>query len=72
MVIDSRFPWKLPRIGGGFSPYPFRMSATEWRALLTRARNGDSGAEWEVAEHYEDGCKDKKGKILVRRSARKA
>jgi TPR repeat protein len=72
MVIDSRFPWKLPRIDSEFPPYPFRMSVTEWRALVARAKHGDAQAEWEVAGRYEDGCKGKAGKILVRRSVRKA
>lgn len=72
MVIDSRSPWKLPRAKGEFPAYPIRMSVAEWKALLARAKQGDPEAEWEVAEHFSDGCKDKRGKILVRRSARKA
>ena len=72
MVIDPRLPWKLPRVGGEFPPYPYRLSVKEWKALLARAKQGDAEAEWEAAERYEDGCKDKKGKILVRRSARTA
>lgn len=48
------------------------MSASEWKALLERAKQGDAEAEWGVAERYEDGVKDKKGKVLVRRSTRKA
>jgi uncharacterized protein len=72
MVVDSRFPWKLPRANGEFPPYPFRMSVAEWQALLAKAERGDPEAEWGVAGRFEDGCKDKKGKILVRRSARKA
>ena len=72
MVVDSRFPWKLPRECREFSTYPYRMSVTEWKALLARAERGNAEAEWEVAEHFEDGCKDKKGRILVRRSARNA
>lgn len=62
----------MPRANGEFPPYPFRMSVAEWEALLARAKQGNPEAEWEVAERFEDGCKDKKGKILVRRSARKA
>ncbi len=72
MVVDSRFPWTLPRANGEFPPYPFRMSVTEWKALLAKAKQRNPEAEWGVAERFEDGCKDKKGKILVRRSARKA
>ncbi|MGA9527607.1 MAG: tetratricopeptide repeat protein [Terriglobales bacterium] len=40
--------------------------------MLARANANDPGAEWGVAERYEDGCKDNTGKIVVRRSARKA
>jgi uncharacterized protein len=72
MVIDSRFPWKLPRASGEFPPYPFRMSVAECETLLARARQGNPEAEWEVAEYFFDGCKDKKGKIIAKRSARKA
>jgi TPR repeat protein len=72
MVIDTRLPWKLPTVNREFLPYPFRMSVAEWKALLARAKQGDAEAEWEVAGRYEDGSKDKRGKILVRRSARKA
>jgi len=72
MVVDPRFPWKLPRIDGEFPPYPYRMSAAEWKALRAKAKQGNAEAEWEVAGRFENGCKDKKGKILVRRSARRA
>src|SRR5579864_8003181 len=72
MVVDPRFPWKLPRVDSEFPPYPYRMSVAEWKALLAKARQGNAEAEWEVAGRFADGCKDKKGKILVRRSARRA
>ncbi len=72
MVIDPKSPWKLPRLNSEFPPYPFRMTVAEWKALLAKAEQGDAEAEWEVAERFEDGCKDKKGEILVKRSARKA
>jgi tetratricopeptide (TPR) repeat protein len=72
MIFDSKVPWNLPRTNGDFPPYPFRMSASEWQALLARAKHGNPEAEWEVAERFENGCKDKRGKILVRRSHRKA
>lgn len=48
------------------------MSRAEWEALLDRAKQGNPEAEWAVAERFEDECKDKKGKILVGRSAQKA
>lgn len=37
-----------------------------------RAKRGDPEAEWGVADRYGDGCKDPKGKIVVRRSRSKA
>jgi TPR repeat protein len=70
-IVNPKFPWKLRRewrpLRGSFT-----TSASEWRALLARANAGDPDAEWGVAERYEDGCKDKAGKTVVRRSARKA
>jgi len=70
-IVNPKLPWKLPRewqqLRGSVT-----TSASEWRALLARATANDPEAEWEVAERYEDGCKDKTGKIVVRRSARKA
>jgi TPR repeat protein len=48
------------------------MSVREWQALLSRAKRGDPNAEWEVADRYGDGCKNHDGKIIVRRSRRKA
>lgn len=70
-IVNPKLPWKLSRewrlpLGS------FTTSASEWRALLARADANDPEAEWGVAERYEDGCKDKTGKIVVRRSARKA
>ncbi|MFZ0808700.1 MAG: tetratricopeptide repeat protein, partial [Candidatus Sulfotelmatobacter sp.] len=72
MVIDSRFPWKLPRARGGFPPYPYRMSIGEWDALLAKAEQGHPESEWGVAERFGDGVKDRKGRILVKRSTRRA
>ena len=48
------------------------MSAVEWRSLLAKAEGGDAEAEWRVAELYDDGCKDMRGRVLVRVSNRKA
>jgi len=48
------------------------VSGSEWKTLLARAKGGNPEAEWEVADRYADGCKDKRGKIIVRRSATKA
>jgi uncharacterized protein len=48
------------------------MSPVEWENLLAKAKGGDAEAEWRVAELYEDGCKDRRGRVLVRVSNRKA
>jgi len=48
------------------------MSAVEWKNLLAKAKDGDAEAEWSVGEHYSDGCKDRRGRVLVRVSNRKA
>jgi TPR repeat protein len=70
--VDPKRPWKLPRQAWHASKYPYTMSASEWKRLLERANANDPDAEWGVAGRYEDGCKDKNGKILVKRSLRKA
>jgi len=70
-VVDPRFPWKLPRVKVKWPRYVYTMSTAEWLALLGRAKRGDPAAEWKVAERYDDGCKDKAGRIVVRRSTRK-
>jgi hypothetical protein len=49
-----------------------KMSAVEWKSLLAKAKGGDAEAESRVAELYSDGCKDRRGKILVQISNRKA
>ena len=72
MIPDSKFPWKLPRLGWEFPTYQFTMSDVEWKTLLARAMQGNAEAEWEVAQYYKDGCRDKRKRILVRRSAREA
>jgi uncharacterized protein len=48
------------------------MSAVQWKNLLAKAKGGDAETEWTVAELYSDGCKDRRGRILVRVSNRKA
>jgi uncharacterized protein len=70
-VIDPQSPWKVTLRNWNWS-YGYKTSASEWQALLARAKNGDPQAEWEVAERYADGCKDQRGKIIVRRSAAQA
>jgi uncharacterized protein len=71
-VLDPGCPWKLPRLKGQFPKYPYKKTLNEWRALLALAEQGDAEAECNVAGLYDDGCKNRSGKILVRRSARKA
>ncbi|MGD0903165.1 MAG: tetratricopeptide repeat protein [Terracidiphilus sp.] len=48
------------------------MSAVEWKNLLAKAKGGDAEAEWRVAEHYFNGCKDRRGRVLIGPSNRKA
>ena len=71
-VIDSEFPWRVTRRDSNLPSYAYKMSVSEWKTLLAQAKGGDPEAEWEVADRYADGCKDKEGKIMVRRSARRA
>ena len=71
-VVDPVSPWKLPSSYSGFPKYPGKMSPVEWENLLAKAKGGDAEAEWRVAELYEDGCKDRRGRVLVRVSNRKA
>jgi uncharacterized protein len=70
-VIDSESPWRVTLRGSTWA-YGYKMSVSEWRSLLARAKNGDREAEWGVADRYADGCKDKRGKVIVRRSPAKA
>jgi hypothetical protein len=70
-VIDSESPWTVTQRGWNWS-YSYKMSASEWRFLLSQGKSGDREAEWEVADRYAEGCKDNRGKIIVRRSASKA
>jgi uncharacterized protein len=69
-ILDPEAPWKLPRL-----PYSLRAytkSPAEWDTLLAKAEAGDPEAQCEVAALNEDGCKDRRGRILVRASKRKA
>jgi TPR repeat protein len=70
-VIDSESPWRVTQRDWNWA-YGYKASVSEWQSLLARARDGDREAEWEVADRYADGCKDKQGKVIVRRSAAKA
>jgi len=56
----------------GFPKYPYKKTPVEWRDLLARAEQGNADAEFDVGAHYDDGCKTNSGKILVRRSPRRA
>jgi TPR repeat protein len=71
-VIDPAVSWKLPRLDWGFPKYPYKMSGAEWKDLVARAKLGDADAEWRVGGMYDDGCKDKRGRVLVRCNARLA
>jgi hypothetical protein len=71
-VVNPLTPWILPRWSREFPKYRGKMSAVEWKNVLARAKGGDAEAESRVAELYSDGCKDKRGRILVRISNRKA
>jgi TPR repeat protein len=72
VVIDTESPWKVTQRDWNWPLYTYKMSALKWQALLARAKRGDPEAEWEVADRYGDGCKNHAGKIVVRRSRRKA
>ena len=65
-VIDPAAPWKLPKLNWGFPKYPYTMSGAEWKDLVARAKLGDAEAEYLVAIYYSHGCKDRRGRILVR------
>jgi len=71
-VVDPVSPWKLPSLDFSFPKYPGKMTAAEWKSLLAKAEPGDAEAEVRVAEHYSDGCKDRRGGALVQVSNRKA
>lgn len=71
MAIEPKFPWKMTRRDLGFQG-GYKMSASEWQVLLARAKRGDPEAEFGVADRYGDGCKDNKGKVIVKRSVRRA
>jgi len=71
-VVDPENPWKLPSSYVGFPKYQAKMSARKWKELLTKAKRGDSEAEFNVASHYDNGVKDRRGRVLVRISDRKA
>lgn len=71
-LIDSASPWNVTLRDWNYRLYTYKMSASEWCALLARAKRGDPEAEWEVANRYGDGCKTRNGKILVKRSSKKA
>jgi len=71
-VVNPKSPWNLPSMFRGFPKYPGKMSPVELKILLAKAKEGNAEAEWRVAEHYSDGCKDMHGRALVRVSNRKA
>ncbi len=70
-VIDPQSPWKVTLRNWNWS-HGYKTSVSEWNSLLARAKNGDPEAEWGVADRYAEGCKDQRGKVIVRRSSAKA
>lgn len=71
-VVNPKSPWKLPSLFRGFPKYPGKMSPGDWENLLAKAKGGDAEAEFMVGQYYSDGCKDKRGRVIVRVSERKA
>jgi uncharacterized protein len=71
-LINSESPWRVTLRDRNWPSHPYKMPLSEWQALLARAQRGDQEAEWAVADRYGDGCKNHNGKIVVRRSRRKA
>jgi uncharacterized protein len=69
-ILDPQAPWKLPRLPIKFRAYT--KSPAEWNTLLAKAKAGDTEAQCEVAALYGDGCKDRRGRHIVRPSKRKA
>jgi TPR repeat protein len=70
-VIDPESPWTATQRHGNYS-HSYTMSASQWRALLSKAKRGDPEAEWEVGDRYGDGCRDRSGRFVVKRDRRKA
>jgi TPR repeat protein len=69
-LIDAEVPWKVllsNATSGGYTG-----CVADWKKVLARAKRGDAEAEWDVGERYADGCKDKRGRIVVKRSPKKA
>jgi uncharacterized protein len=71
-VIDPKRPWSLPRGGTGFPAYLYTKTKVDWDAVCAKASAGNAEAEFDVATCYDDGCKDSRGRILVRCSASRA
>jgi TPR repeat protein len=71
-LIDLASPWTVTQRDWNWPSYGYKMSVSEWQRLLARAKQGNPEAEWRIAECYGDGCKNRSGKIIVKRSRRKA
>ncbi len=71
-VIDPECPWKIPTLAFEFPDYVYKLSRREWQTLLALAEQGEPEAELSVAERFLEGCKDRSGRILVKKSSRKA
>jgi TPR repeat protein len=70
-AVDPSNPWRLPRLKSEFPSHPYKMTVAEWNHLLSRAKQGDAEAQWEVADRYFEGCKDESGRTLVNQSSRR-
>lgn len=69
-IVDPEAPWKLTLRNWTFAGYT--ASASDWRKVLLRAKSGDPEAEFDVGERWAEGCKDSRGRIIVKRSPKKA
>lgn len=51
-VVDHKRPWSPPRLKYElFSPYPYRLSRTQWRNLLAEPEVCDADAGAKVAAY---------------------
>lgn len=71
-VVDPVSPWGLPSSYTGYPKYLYTISPVEWKDLLAKAGRGDAEAEYLVAAYHSNGCKDRRGRILVKVSDQKA
>ena len=70
--LDPARPWLLHHRSFAFPSLPYRATGREWKALMARAESEDTDAQCHLAAYFEFGCKTPSGKVLVRKSSRKA